>query len=102
MGSILGVQGRRGIGFSQADVDHSDRESNPNIIRPKENRDVMVGEDGMDLDEREEKKSEESEKKSNPNPVKESEREEGDEEEGRIIRGPEQSIHRAERNGIII
>jgi thiol-disulfide isomerase/thioredoxin len=48
----------------------------------------MVGEDGMDLDEREERKSEESEKKSNPNPVKESEREEGEEEEGRTIRGP--------------
>ena len=102
MESILGVQGRRRIGFSQADVDCSPRESNPNIIRPKESRDVMVGEDGMDLDEREERKSKESEKKSNPNPVMEGEREEGgankimerlqqeivEEEEGRIIRGP--------------
>ena len=33
----------------------------PNIIRPKENRDVMVGEDGMDLDGGDESKSRESE-----------------------------------------
>ena len=72
MGSLLGMQRRRGIGFSQADVDHSRSESNPNIIRPKENRDVMVGEDGMDLDGGEESKSRESEKKSNPNPKGES------------------------------
>ena len=61
----------------------------PNIIRPKENRDVMVGEEGMDLDGGEEKKSTESERKSNPNseggPV---EIEEGEGEEGRMIRGP--------------
>ena len=56
---------RGGIGFSQADVDCSLRESNPNVIRPKENRDVMVGEDGMDLDggEEGESKSDEQRKK---------------------------------------
>ena len=80
---------RRGIGFSQADVDHSHRESNPNIIRPKENRDVMVGEEGMDLDGGDEKKSTESERKSNPNPEREPvEIEEGEGQEGRIITGP--------------
>ena len=42
----------------------------------------------MDLDRREEGKSEGSKKKSNPNPVKESEKREEDEEEGRAIRGP--------------
>ena len=48
----------------------------------------MVGEDGIDVDEKEERKSKESERKSNPNQVKEGGREEGEEEEGRTIRGP--------------
>ena len=86
------MKGRRRIGFSQADVDYSRRESNPNIIRPKINRDVMVGEEGMDLDGGEEKKSTESERKSNPNsergPVGPVEIEEGEGEEGKTIRGP--------------
>ena len=83
------MQRRRRIVFSQADVSHSRGESNHDIIRPKENLDVMVGENGMDLDGGEESKPRENEKKSNPNPKGESEeREEGEEEEGRTIRGP--------------
>ena len=52
----------------------------------------MVGEEGMDLDEGEEKKSTESERKSNPTsergPVGPVEIEEGEGEEGKTIRGP--------------
>ena len=51
----------------------------------------MVGEDGMDLDEREEKKSKESEKKSNPNPVKAN-------EEGKRRGGGRKENQRTESN----
>ena len=45
-------RGRKRIDFSRADVSESNSSGNSNIIRPNENRDVMMGEKGMDTDEK--------------------------------------------------
>ena len=78
-------RGRKRIDFSRADVSESNSSGNSNIIRPNENRDVMMGEEGMDIDEKRRKEMKKSRDDKSIPSMKGDEEEEG--EEGRIIKG---------------